>query len=162
MTLKKIARGIMILKIFLKKYKNTIITSVLFATLLFTDFSLESIADMSITCLSIIFAFCLSFVLSIYSQQLLNEYMKKKNMLDNFILDNKRFLLELVSSIILIFLFNIFEFKLSFLMLSISSLDVISTITIYELLKTRDFVSHYFTVYKNTYSPKIKNHEVSK
>lgn len=152
----------MILKIFLKKYKNTIITSVLFATLLFTDFSLESIADMSITCLSIIFAFCLSFVLSIYSQQLLNEYMKKKNMLDNFILDNKRFLLELVSSIILIFLFNIFEFKLSFLMLSISSLDVISTITIYELLKTRDFVSHYFTVYKNTYSPKIKNHEVSK
>ncbi len=145
----------MILKIFLKK-SNIIITSILFVILLFTDFHLENVADISITCLSIIFAFCLSFVLSIYSQQLLNEYMKKRNMLDNFIIDNKKFLLELISSIILIFLFNIFEFNLNFYILSISSLDVISVITIYELLKTREFVSHYFTVYKNTYSPKLK------
>ena len=112
---------------------------------------------MSITCLSIIFGFAFSFILGIYTQERINVFMNDKGILDSFIIDNKAYLLEMLSAIVLIFILSVLKYSYTFYLITISTDNFIVSITIFEILKTMDFIKHYFMVYKNTYCDRVRN-----
>lgn len=147
----------MILKNLWKEYKNTTIVAVLFIVSLFIKLDdCLGITSNSITCLSIIFGFTFSFILGIYTQQNINVFMKKQGSLDGFILDNRTYLLELLFTVMLIFIMSIFTRAYDFDLITISANNFIISLTVFEILKTTDFVKHYFMVYKNTYCDRVR------
>lgn len=149
---------IMILKNLWQKYKIIFIVSTLFFVSLFLKLdNVTNISSMSITCLSIIFGFAFSFILGIYTQERINVFMNDKGILDSFIIDNKAYLLEMLSAIVLIFILSVLKYSYTFYLITISTDNFIVSITIFEILKTMDFIKHYFMVYKNTYCDRVRN-----
>ena len=112
----------------------------------------------AITCISIIFAFSQSFLLAAYANQEINLYMKKHNMFEKFIYDNKKFLKRSLFSLLFLFFLNTFSFSYSYKnALYISSLHIALLIIIFQLDHTLSFADKYMNLYKNSYSDKVLN-----
>lgn len=116
----------------------------------------ESLISDAITCISIIFAFSQSFLLATYSNKEINVYMKKHNMFEDFIKDNKKFLKLSLFSLITLFFLNVFNYKYDYKnIVYISSLHIALLIIVFQLNYTIDFADNYMNVYKNSYNSKV-------
>lgn len=112
----------------------------------------------AITCVSIIFAFSQSFLLAAYANQEINLYMKKHNMFEKFIYDNKKFLKTSLFSLLFLFFLNAFSFSYNYKdTLYVSSLHIALLIIIVQLHYTLNFADKYMNLYKNSYSDKVLN-----
>lgn len=109
----------------------------------------------SITCISIIFAFSQSFLLATYANKDINIYMKKHNMFDRFIKDNRRFITFCLYSLMMLFLLNLFSFEWKYECLNLSPSHFAFLITLIQLDYTLTFARKYMNVYKNSYSDKV-------
>ena len=126
-------------------------------TCLFELKSVNFISD-CITCISIIFAFSQSFLLATYTNKEINTYMKKNNMFDQFIKDNRNFIHGCLYSLLLLFLIRIFSFNCEYNdTLFVSSNHIALLIIIIQLNYTLIFADYYMNVYKNSYSIKVTN-----
>ncbi|MBR1778305.1 MAG: hypothetical protein IJ752_06965 [Alphaproteobacteria bacterium] len=143
-------------KKFLKKYR----VFILFLFLMLSPFfSLkEDLISDAITCISIVFAFSQSFLLATYSNKEINFYMKKHNMFEGFIQDNKKFLKLCLFSLIFLFFLSVFNFKYDYYdILHVSSIHFALLIIVFQLNYTLDFADNYMNVYKNSYNQKVLN-----
>lgn len=112
----------------------------------------------AITCISIIFAFSQSFLLATYANQEINLYMKKHNMFEKFIYDNKKFLKISLISLLFLFFLNAFSFSYNYKdFFYLSSLHIVLFIIVFQLNYTFDFADKYMNLYKNSYSDKVLN-----
>ncbi len=112
----------------------------------------------AITCISIIFAFSQSFLLAAYANQEINLYMKKHNMFEKFIYDNKKFLKTSLFSLLFLFFLNAFSFSYNYKdTLYLSSAHIALLIIVFQLDYTFDFADKYMNLYKNSYSDKVLN-----
>ena len=142
------------LKKFLAKCRTLILFLFLLATLFF-PLKRELLSD-AITCISIIFAFSQSFLLAAYANPGINFYMKKHNMFEKFIYDNKKFLKVSLFSLLLLFFLRAFSFSYNYDdILFMSSLHVALLIIVFQLDYTLDFADKYMNLYKNSYSDKV-------
>lgn len=118
----------------------------------------ESLISDAITCISIIFAFSQSFLLATYSNKEINIYMKKHNMFEDFIKDNKKFLKLCLFSLIFLFFLKVFNFKYNYNnILYVSSIHIALLIIVFQLNYTLDFADNFMNVYKNSYNQKVLN-----
>lgn len=144
------------LKKFLAKCKTWILFLFLLATLFF-PLKRELLSD-AITCISIIFAFSQSFLLAAYANPGINLYMKKHNMFEKFIYDNKKFLKASLFSLLLLFFLSAFSFSYNYDdILFMSSLHIALLIIVFQLDYTLDFADKYMNLYKNSYSDRVLN-----
>lgn len=144
------------LKKFLAKCRIWILFLFLLATLFF-PLKRELLSD-AITCISIIFAFSQSFLLAAYANPGINLYMKKHNMFENFIHDNKKFLKVSLFSLLLLFFLSAFSFSYNYDdIIFMSSLHIALLIIVFQLDHTLDFADKYMNLYKNSYSDKVLN-----
>lgn len=142
------------LKKFIAKCRTWILFLLLNVSLLFP--LKDGLLSDAITCISIIFAFSQSFLLAVYANQEINLYMKKHNMFEKFIYDNKRFLKISLISLLFLFFLNAFSFSYNYKdVLYISSLHVALLIIVFQLDYTLDFADKYMNLYKNSYSNKV-------
>lgn len=153
MNLKK-KRAIMRSRKFSKKCRMAILFVFSMGSFLFS--LKESLISDAITCISIIFAFSQSFLLATYSNKEINVYMKKHNMFEDFIKDNKKFLKLSLFSLITLFFLNVFNYKYDYKnIVYISSLHIALLIIVFQLNYTIDFADNYMNVYKNSYNSKV-------
>lgn len=144
------------LKKFLIKCKIWILFLLLNVSLLF-PLKDDMFSD-AITCISIIFAFSQSFLLAAYANQEINLFMKKHNMFEKFIYDNKKFLKTSLLSLLFLFFLSAFSFSYNYnCILFISSSHIALLITVFQLNHTLDFADKYMNLYKNSYSDKVLN-----
>lgn len=129
--------------------------------MLFGSWSDKDISEVSITTISILFGFGLSFFIAIYSQNELNLYLKETKLLTGFIDDNKDYLKNLLIAIIVIYILGLFSSYEKIFTFNILSLDIslyfsinpiIAYYSVYSFIKTIDFLDNYTNLYKNTYS----------
>ena len=147
------------LKKFLIKCRVWILFVLIMGSWFFPLRNRELLSD-AITCISIIFAFSQSFLLATYANQNINLYMKKHNMFDTFIQDNKKFLKLSLSSLLSLFFLGVFSFNYQYNdVLYVSSLHVAFLIIVFQLDYTFDFADNYMNLYKNSYSNKVLNQE---
>ena len=105
-----------------------------------------------------VFAFSQSFLLATYSNKEINFYMKKHNMFEGFIQDNKKFLKLCLFSLIFLFFLSVFNFKYDYYdILHVSSIHFALLIIVFQLNYTLDFADNYMNVYKNSYNQKVLN-----
>lgn len=144
------------LKKFLAKCRIWILFLLSIVTLLFP--LKDGLLSDAITCISIIFAFSQSFLLAAYANQEINLYMKKHNMFEKFIYDNKKFLKNSLFSLLFLFFLNVFSFSYNYKnILYISSLHIALLIIVFQLDYTLGFADKYMNLYKNSYSDKVLN-----
>ena len=141
-----------------RKFSKKCRASILFIFLILSlFFSLkEDLISDAITCISIVFAFSQSFLLATYSNKEINFYMKKHNMFEGFIQDNKKFLKLCLFSLIFLFFLKVFNFKYNYNnILYVSSIHIALLIIVFQLNYTLDFADNYMNVYKNSYNQKV-------
>ena len=152
----------MISKKSLQRYKNDITISLIYILLCccllphdlysFIQKKQLNIVSDAITCISIIFAFSQSCILTIYTNTKINRYMKNNKQFDKFINDNKSFLKSTLYWLIILFIINILNINYCFSVFYISSQHIILWITLLELAYALSYVEKYMNVYKNSYS----------
>ena len=82
--------------------------------------------------------------------------MKKHNMFEKFIYDNKNFLKISLISLLLLFFLNAFSFSYNYKdVLYFSSLHIALLIIVFQLDYTLYFADKYMNLYKNSYSDKV-------
>lgn len=146
------------LKKFLVRCRTWILFPLLMVSLLFS--LNDNLLSDAITCISIIFAFSQSFLLAAYANQEINLYMKKHNMFDAFISDNKKFLKISLFSLLLLFSLDAFSFNYNYNgIIYISSLHIALLVIVFQLNYTFDFADQYMNLYKNSYSDKVLMHK---
>ena len=126
------------------------------AVLSLTTLSIElnaNIVSNSITVLSIIFGFSMAYLGSVYANDGFNKILKRNKVLSDFLEQNKRYLMNFLIYLIIVFLIGSFDnykyvFKFSWIMIDIylQTYAVISFLTIYTLFKTIDIVKDFFMV----------------
>lgn len=142
---------------FLLKYKYSLYSIAIWFISIFFDITYENFISNGITCISIIFAFSQTFIFAAYSHERINEYMKKHDMLENFIAANKRFLKESLLALLLLFLISVKIFSYKFSYIYISSNHIVLFVVVYQLSLTIEFLNKYMNFYKNSYSNRLKN-----
>lgn len=117
----------------------------------------------SLTCLSIIFGFSISYLCSVYNHQDFNNVLKINNQLPTFLKDNKKFLINMITGIGIIFLIGLIKNYSYIYSLKIYKTDIIislhiqlyllvALITILLFYCSYKFISDFIVVYKNSYS----------
>lgn len=142
---------------FLLKYKYLLYPFVILFISIFFDVTYENLISDGITCISIIFAFSQTFIFTAYSHERINEYMKKHDMLENFITANKCFLRESLIALLLLFLISVKIFSYKFYCIYISNNHIVLFVVAYQLNLTIEFLHKYMNFYKNSYSNRLKN-----
>ena len=83
--------------------------------------------------------------------------MKKYDMFEKFITDNKYFLKESLLALLLLFLISVKIFSCKFSCIYISSNHIVLFVVAHQLNLTIEFLCKYMNFYKNSYSNRLKN-----
>jgi len=123
----------------------------------------SSVVSSSLTVMSIIFGFFITYLSSVYTKNDFNKVLKENNQLDNFLNSNKTYLMQMLFSIGIIFLIDMVGniqmkitipfFKIEILLQLYAIVVLIFSIMFYNTLK---IITDFLSVYKNSYSNYLK------